>query len=1321
MAHSKLPAAAAYSTTSTSSLSSVLTDTPANVETEPTSAEPDPRPNPFEKIESWAPVAEEQSTSEDDGSIDWQLPNKTPRLKFKPEMSDFIYPKSCYIGFQPPLPISQEDSAVEDLLREMSRLGAEGNRDLKSVTSLLGGAPYIEFDLTQFSIYSPDKAVKKKHPLKLNGLQHLHTKLGISVFLFDGILSVGNVRRYVQGVPFEEVPVGNYGRDRHSVGGEIWIRSKHNSNFETYYRLKEPSSEYLRFHKGFLWLADLAKHFVDFCRFCEPGTVTLARFREEFSQWVLDQHEESQEFHEWWHEYNYHDFRQAVAANAPFLYKECCGIDENDDGVRSLQKEPIWDEVLHMDVVPKQRIVEQKTIVTPYVFQVFSDLNFGSHLKSVDFSGSSKDKQLSRVESLHLTEGAQAEEPAVVIPQKMRPVRVGDVISINKDGTDSAWKDEVSRHRAAKKCWYGYVVAVHEDEDGEPEFDVIWLYHPSETPCAKMWYPWSNEYFMSNHCTCKEKHAQISLQSVLGIQPVLWHSSPPTKQIFIRQTVLNQERFVTLKESHKVCEHHRKATPEYPIGQTVFAPPLSQKKHGLEVYEVVEYVPDGKVMLRRFLRRRDFDGTGRPNELVYSDKFEKHNISAISGKCLVRFYTENDAVQSNIPAPYCRDGNGNAFYISTRLVDSDGDRTLVPIHKNLPRKLIQGFDPSADLSRPLLRGMDLYCGGGNFGRGIEEGGAVRNEWAVDIYDAAIHTYRANLKESHKTKMFFGSVNDLLYQAMQGNPTNSDLIPAPGEVDFIAAGSPCQGFSLMNTSRNNAKGLKNQSLVASVAAYVDFYRPKYGLLENVMNMAQSGLRRDEDVLSQLVCAIVGMGYQVELFVLDAWSCGSPQNRTRIFVSFAAPGLVPLQHPHLSHSHPEDKKARGLGKLANGQAFGLRKNMPTPFSWVSIGEATKHLPPIGDAHTNQCTSYPYHVLAPSISEDLKQQIDCIPTKPRGMNFSKAWKEGKGIMSKEERALFPNIKTDKGKLREAVRPTSRAWGRVHPGQLIPTIVVSTSAADSRMGLCLHWDEPRYITVAEAQIAQGFLDSEVLVGNNKDWWKLLGNSVCRNVALALGLSLREAWLASDDSLPHPVKKSVVQPSFDLDQARVLQNPRPSQKRKAILPPPREKEPKIPRLGGYSSASFPSLAQNPADNDAECLGVIARDLMNSNEMQSHLAKAQERLASSQNMGNNAANCPQPPHNSSIPLPKRPVPASNPSPRPHAAKKYKATVDLHVEVIDLVMDSEEGNAKAEKPNGKAVPKYQPVDNSAFGAYGQTRGVLDLERATAAAAARKRKM
>ncbi|RDL31841.1 uncharacterized protein BP5553_09243 [Venustampulla echinocandica] len=1111
-----------------------------------TSPSPSPSPTPFQPTRnSTGGNAESDSdTSMEDEGWEDQFPLVVGITKHTPQqsrdqpvcpgfISQLTCPKSRYIGHTPPLPISKERHVVKELLEELLKQeegkNFEGNREGSPDSSAPSDGHFVEFGLSDFSIYLPDN---KHHGFELRPLQNLVTKKGESTFLFDGILSYGSVKRYVQKVPFGTCSIGNYGLESHTVDGNIWIKSAYNSKTrsEIYYHLKKPAPEYARFHDGFLWLANLAKHFVDYSQQCGENQVSVFKFRDDFSQWICEHHGESPDFRDWYQQYGGRDdFRQAVAVNIQFLFKESLGVDE------SLRSQPIWSELMVKDAIRKQPIVEEKTVVTPYVYGCFKDLPFGSQLKIVEPVGVSKSEHASKVARLNLTEGHQIQEHGAEIPLKMRAVRVGDVLSVTKDGTGSVWKDEPSRYKTVDQCWYVYVQAVHEAENQEPSFDAIWLYKPSDTSCAKMKYPFENELFLSDNCVCGNQ--KITSDEVINIEPVLWNCGPPksNNQLFVRQTYLENERFVTLTEEHKICNHLRPRnltstiTQRYPAGITVLVPAFRQNKYRLEPHEIVEYADDdgGKetVVLRQLLRRQEVDGTGRPNELVYSAKTCVLPVKKLGRTCLVRFYTEADIIAKNIPAPYCRDGSGNAFYITTRLVESATGSTLIPIQDDLPESLTQGFDPRKPPSRSPLRGMDLYCGGGNFGRGLEEGGGVRNEWAVDIYDAAIHTYHANLKHRKGAKLFFGSVNDLLIQALRGNPSKSNLIPRPKDVDFISAGSPCQGFSILNSRRDNDKGLRNQSLVASVAAYIDFYRPKYGLLENVMTMAQKGSRRDQDVLSQLICAIVGMGYQLQLFVLDAWSCGSPQSRSRLFVSFAAPGFQPLEHPELSHSHPPQVRDRGLGTLANGQSFGERRKDLTPFDYVTAKAGTRHLPKIGDGNTYQCTPFPYHVSASGISSEMKSQIDVIPKYPRGMNFAKTWKEGKGTMSHAQRGLFPFL-TKEGKVRSAVQSNSRAWGRVKPNEIFPTIVVTTTAWDSRMGTCLHWNEDRYMTVAEAQAAQGFPDDEVLVGDPRDWWKILGNSVSRTVSLALGLSLREAWLKNgDDSSSKMVSTKVPTP----------------------------------------------------------------------------------------------------------------------------------------------------------------------------------------------------
>jgi len=238
--------------------------------------------------------------------------------------------------------------------------------------------------------------------------------------------------------------------------------------------------------------------------------------------------------------------------------------------------------------------------------------------------------------------------------------------------------------------------------------------------------------------------------------------------------------------------------------------------------------------------------------------------------------------------------------------------------------------------------LDLFCGSGSFGRGIEQGQVAKSKWAVDIDKFAIHTTRAN--HSDNTSFYWGSAVDYFKQAVCGS--KSQLIAPQHDVGMIVAGSPCQGFSLLQPDKESVRSRRNASMVALVMAYIDFYRPKYALLENVFGMMRKlGPDKSEDVFAQIVCTLVGIGYQVRYYLVDAFSHGSPQFRTRIFISIAAAGLTPIEMPPITHSSPPNRASRAIGRSLAGVQFGTRIFDKTPFKYVSTEEATKDLPSIG----------------------------------------------------------------------------------------------------------------------------------------------------------------------------------------------------------------------------------------------------------------------------------------------------------------------------------------------------------------------------------------
>ena len=100
-----------------------------------------------------------------------------------------------------------------------------------------------------------------------NQLVSLHeiNERGIDNFLFDGLVCFGEHRRYITSVPFNILSIRRYqDLDTATVGSDMWIKSFEGSESGIWYQLGKPSTEYRRYQKPFLWIADLAKYVVDY-------------------------------------------------------------------------------------------------------------------------------------------------------------------------------------------------------------------------------------------------------------------------------------------------------------------------------------------------------------------------------------------------------------------------------------------------------------------------------------------------------------------------------------------------------------------------------------------------------------------------------------------------------------------------------------------------------------------------------------------------------------------------------------------------------------------------------------------------------------------------------------------------------------------------------------------------------------------------------------------------------------------------------------------------------------------------------------------------
>ncbi|KAL9604294.1 MAG: hypothetical protein Q9179_001916 [Wetmoreana sp. 5 TL-2023] len=886
---------------------------------------------------------------------------------------------------------------------------------------------------------------------------------GSNYFLFDGIICFGDdlsCKRYVHRVPFEILSITYPDSTIHSVGPDIWLQSVAGKGSEIWYRLKRPAAEYLRYHGPFVWLADLAKHVIDYLN--SHNEVKLQDFKSSFAAWLQSLHGAHQTFLLWREMHPDSDFRRVVAAHATFLYNQVGQLDP------STIEHPLWGEVgpLELSAIHPQtsKRKDRGTVVTPYVYKCFSHLPWA--------------KFLDPVPALFEQDTPAETSPYARVTSSEGQAGIGDIIAIPSD-TNTSW-------RTKDDYWYAYIQGYKNHAKHGQQLSLIWLYRPTDTACQTMQYPYANELFISDHCNCGDGPVYAADIAFKVRVALFGYPEAAGADFFIRQKYDSADSFwVSLKSSDFRCHCGQESTipqHQYNIGDTLLVKAMSSKET-LEPIVVLEHAADGhceNIRVRRLLRKREDygDTKAEANELVYSSLIDE------------------DRQYNRIPAPYNRRGTGDCYYVAWQETSS---KVLEAVKRPWPA-ITQGFDPEAKAPQVPLRGLDIFCGGGNLGRGLEEAGAVKNEWAVDYFTEAIHTYHANSNPQKPIELYNGSVNDFLFQAI-----NNGGVAQKGEVELIAAGSPCPGYSCANRHHASDRSLLNNSLVASVVAFVDFYRPKYLIMENVLGMASSGPKRSEgkgncNVFSQVLCVLVGLGYQVRPMILDAWNFGAPQSRTRLFITAAAPGLPPLAKPQASHSHPDGVVGRSLGKTANGLPFASREWAPTPFEYISIGEATKDLPENPDARTT-IISHPDHRVTRNLSALDNVRLCCIPRFPPGMTFFKSAKLG--WQPPPQMAAW-HWDTE---LRSS--DNSLAFQRAKENALLPTLTTSNSPGEALTGSALHWDAHRCLTVMEARRAQGVPDDEVIIGLPSTQWKIIGNAVARQVATAIGMSLRAACLA--------------------------------------------------------------------------------------------------------------------------------------------------------------------------------------------------------------------
>jgi len=139
---------------------------------------------------------------------------------------------------------------------------------------------------------------------------------------------------------------------------------------------------------------------------------------------------------------------------------------------------------------------------------------------------------------------------------------------------------------------------------------------------------------------------------------------------------------------------------------------------------------------------------------------------------------------------------------------------------------------------------------------------------VDYDNTAVETYNANF--DHR-----GIKENLAEVDPETFSEKYDIYPH--DVDVIAGGPPCQGFSTANLQRDEDDPRNN--LVFRFARYVKFYQPESFVMENVTGIESID---DGKTVELLYEDFEKAGYEVDHATLNAADYGVPQKRRRVFI-------------------------------------------------------------------------------------------------------------------------------------------------------------------------------------------------------------------------------------------------------------------------------------------------------------------------------------------------------------------------------------------------------------------------------------------------------
>jgi DNA (cytosine-5)-methyltransferase 1 len=358
--------------------------------------------------------------------------------------------------------------------------------------------------------------------------------------------------------------------------------------------------------------------------------------------------------------------------------------------------------------------------------------------------------------------------------------------------------------------------------------------------------------------------------------------------------------------------------------------------------------------------------------------------------------------------------------------------------------------------------IDLFAGCGGLSLGLHNSDLWKGKFAIEKSPDAFKTLKYNLieKRSH-----FEWPNWLTPEAHDINEIiknyPKELKLLRGQIDMIAGGPPCQGFSMAGQRNENDNRNK---LIDSYVKFVNLVKPKFIFFENVKgftmefrNNKNKGKKYSEIVTKKLT----NSGYNVYGELVNFGEFGVPQKRTRFI-------LIGIRKDIENSSV---KKAKSFFNLIRKNRFDFLKDKKIPFNPTVKDAISDLLSSNPMVETPDRQNYSTSIYGKRQSKYQSYVRKGVTGKiPDSHSFAKHSENVVNRLkyiqkvSTECKNLSKKLKDELGLKKQVLIP-------LQAGNQCPTI---TSHPDD----LIHYSEPRILTVREYARIQSF----------PDWYKFRG-----------------------------------------------------------------------------------------------------------------------------------------------------------------------------------------------------------------------------------------